>query len=183
MDYEALFDAIHPGFFREPRIAALPEDRAFVEMALDLRGEPPTLEPARCPDGIAFGVYPADAPGLRNAVERVNRDWTRYFTGGERAFCATADDAFVAFCLLSDMGRHQGLHVCGPGCVGTVPERRRQGVGLEMVRRATELLRREGCDLSWIHYTRLERWYGRLGYRTVLRWNCRGFLPDGEDRP
>lgn len=69
-----------------------------------------------------------------------------------------------------------GIHIGGPGCVGTIPEYRRRGIGLEMIRRATEILRKDGYDLSWIHYTPLERWYSKLGYRAILRWNCRGFV-------
>ncbi len=66
--------------------------------------------------------------------------------------------------------------LAGPGCVGTLPQYRKQGIGLEMVRRATLLLKAEGFDLSWIHYTHLERWYGKLGYKTVLRWNREGLI-------
>ena len=100
--------------------------------------------------------------------------------GGGRIFCAFDGDRTAAFCFLSDMGRYQGLRIGGPGCVGTVPEDRRQGIGLEMVRRATEILRRDGFDLSWIHYTHVGPWYMKLGYRPVLRWNSGGLLPGGE---
>ena len=49
-------------------------------------------------------------------------------------------------------------------------------LGLVRVRLATEVLRKEGFGLSWIHYTHLEHWYSRLGYRTVLHWNRNGIL-------
>lgn len=39
-----------------------------------------------------------------------------------------------------------------------------------------DYLKRDGFDLSWIHYTHLEKWYMKLGYEPVLHWNCKGFL-------
>ena len=74
------------------------------------------------------------------------------------------------------MGAAEGLHIGGPGCVGTLPAWRKKGIGLEMVRRATEIFAREGYDVSWIHWTHLEQWYQKLGYKTALRWNKDGFL-------
>ena len=77
---------------------------------------------------------------------------------------------------MDDWGMHDGLRISGPGCVGTVPAYRKKGIGLEMVRRATIMLKEEGFDLSWIHYTHIGPWYEKLGYRTVLRWNGKGFI-------
>ena len=76
------------------------------------------------------------------------------------------------------MGHFNGLNIGGPGCVGTIPEYRRRGIGLEMVRLATEILRNDGFDLSWIHYTHLEHWYMKLGYKPVLKWNSSSILPE-----
>ena len=58
----------------------------------------------------------------------------------------------------------------------TIPEYRKKGIGLEMVRRATMLLKEENFDISWIHYTHLRHWYEKLGYLTILEWNSKGFL-------
>ncbi|MBO4292581.1 MAG: GNAT family N-acetyltransferase [Lachnospiraceae bacterium] len=66
-------------------------------------------------------------------------------------------DSLIAFCILQDYGYHQGYRICAPGCVGTIPEYRRQGIGLGMVQNATQHIK-------------------ELGYETVLRWNCKGFL-------
>ena len=87
-------------------------------------------------------------------------------------------EKIASFCVLEDIGVIDGMRIGAPGCVGTVPEYRRRGIGLEMVRRATETLRREGYDISWIHFTHLAGWYSKLGYSTVLRWNRGGFLPE-----
>lgn len=178
MDYEALFHRLHPGFFGQEGIRRLPEDRVFTELVMDLRGPQPDVPPVSCPAGIAFGVYDGPLDALQAAVRRVDESWVRYFGGGQRIFCALDGENVAAFCVLDDMGRFDGLRIAGPGCVGTVPEYRRRGIGLEMVRRATETLKREGFDLSWIHYTHLADWYARLGYRPELRWNRSGICAE-----
>ena len=60
---------------------------------------------------------------------------------------------------------------------GVTPEYRNKGVGLVMVRDVTSILKEEGYDISYIHYTGVAPWYRKLGYRTVLKWNKHGFLP------
>ena len=176
MDHEQLFGQMFSGFFQEPGIAGQPEDRVFAELAMDLRRETPRLTAFVRPDGLVFDVYRGEPLALADAVSRVDEGWTKYFDGSEPAFCALDRGRIAAFCLLSDWGSHGGIHVGGPGCVGTVPEYRRKGIGLELVRQATCLLKEQGFDISWIHYTHLERWYQKLGYRTVLQWNRNGIL-------
>ncbi len=177
MNYTQLFDCLHPGFFEQDGIRALPEEAVFTELALELRGENPETASVPCPDGITFGEYHGPLEALRDAVRQVDENWVKYFREGERFFCAEENGRIVSFCILDDMGSFQGLHIGGPGCVGTLPECRGRGIGLELVRQATQTLRQDGFDLSWIHYTHLERWYMKLGYRPVLRWNCSGVLP------
>ena len=178
MNYEELFNALHPGFFRQEHIRSLPENAVFTELAMDLRESVPHMPPAACPPGITFGEYAGDFSAVQNAVRQVEEGWLPYFKPGGRVFCALDGEKIASFCLLDEMGEFRGLRIGGPGCVGTVPEYRRRGIGLAMVQRATEILRREGFDLSWIHYTHLAPWYAKLGYRPVLRWNSRGFLPE-----
>jgi beta-N-acetylhexosaminidase len=43
---------------------------------------------------------------------------------------------------------------------------RNRGIGLTLAAYATDVLRREGFRHSYLGYTWLEQWYGRLGYRT-----------------
>ncbi|MBR5226313.1 MAG: GNAT family N-acetyltransferase, partial [Clostridia bacterium] len=70
----------------------------------------------------------------------------------------------------------QGLRIGAPGCVGTIPAYRRQGIGLKLVQNATAILKQRGYDLSYIHYTGVGHWYARLGYQTILKWNAQGIM-------
>ncbi len=45
-----------------------------------------------------------------------------------------------------------------------------------MVKHVTQILKEEGYDYSYIHYTYLAPWYERLGYKTVIKWNRDGIL-------
>ena len=183
MNYTELFLSMHPGFFREESIRALPRDWTFTELVMDLRNNLPDVKPPHCPNGITFREYHGELTALRDAVRQVDEDWVQYFKEGYRFYCAFDGEKIIAFCNLADLGQFQGLHIGGPGCVGTIPEFRRQGIGLEMVRLATETLRQDGFDLSWIHYTHLAHWYIKLGYQPVLRWNSGGILLDMEREP
>lgn len=178
MDYAKLFDSLHPGFFQQESIRTLPGDLVYTELVMDLCGELPDVTPSPCFNGITFGEYHGDFLALRDAVRQVDKDWVQYFREENRFYCAFDGAKIVSFCNLDDMGHFQGIHIGGPGCVGTIPEFRRQGIGLEMVRLATETLRQEGFDLSWIHYTHLVHWYRKLGYQPVLKWNSGGILPN-----
>ena len=179
MNYIELFNSLHPDFFLEEYIRTMPENHIFAELIMDLRVDTPKATSHR-PDGITFGEYRGDVEALREAVRQVDEDWMQYFNEGDRFFCAFDGERIVAFCILSDMGTFQGLRIGGPGCVGTIPEYRKRGIGLEMVRLVTEVLKRDDFDLSWIHHTHLEHWYMKLGYRSVLRWNSSGILRDTE---
>ena len=179
MDYEELFHSLFPGFFNDPGIRSMPENQVSTELILDLRKKTPISVPFTDPGGILFGEYHGDFGKLKEAVGRVEEEWVQYFDEGNRVYCAFDGEQVISFCILSDWGNHAGLHIGGPGCVGTIPEYRRKGIGLEMVRRGTMILKEEGFDLSWIHYTHVGPWYEKLGYRNVLRWNCKGFIASG----
>lgn len=181
MNYTELFKCLHPDFFKEKSICSLPKDWIFTELVMDLRQDLPNEVVPCCINGITFGEYHGDLAALHDAVRQVDDDWVQYFKEDCRFYCAFKGEKIVAFCILDDMGRFQGLHIGGPGCVGTIPQFRRQGIGLEMVRLATETLRQEGFDLSWIHYTHLAHWYMKLGYQPVLQWNSSGILKNTDD--
>lgn len=178
MNYAELFYFMHPDFFKKERIRTLPKDKVFTELVMDLRETVPEMMPSRPQDEITFGEYHGRLAPLLEAVARVDEGWVQEYTEEERYYCAFDGEKIAAFCCLSDMAQFQGLHIGGPGCVGTLPEYRRRGIGLEMVRLATETLRQDGFDISWIHYTHLENWYKKLGYRPVLRWNSGGMIAE-----
>ena len=175
-DWRAMFEQRHPGFFDQPSVRAVPLQRPMEEMVLALGAFDPEAVRIPVPEGIRFGRYEGPIGPLRALVGRVDPGWPELFAPGERIYCAREGDRLASFCLLEDMGEYAGLRIGGPGCVGTLPEYRRQGIGLEMVRRATAILKEEGFDVSYIHYTGFARWYARLGYRTVLRWCGEGFI-------
>ena len=87
-------------------------------------------------------------------------------------FCATVGGEIASFCILgyndttilNDGAKRMG----SIGCVGTVPDFMRRGIGLEMVAEAAKLLLQRGCDDIFIHYTAVYDWYSRLGFKTRL---------------
>lgn len=144
----------------------------FCEMALPLRDFVPP--PYSAPDNVRFGFYDGDISALRAAVSAVDEEWVQYFEDGGCFFCCFYGGEIAAFCIvggdeicaLSDGKRKIG----SIGCVGTVPQFRRKGLGLHMTALAADWLKACGCDSVFIHYTHLEHWYARLGAEAFLRF-------------
>ena len=182
MDYKALFHLMHPGFFDKAFIRNLDPEEVFDEQILALSDFDVHELEIPIPEGITFGFFQGDHEELLAAVQEVEEDWAQYFQKDDRVFCAFHEGKPVSFCLTDSMGEYDmdGRHIriAGPGCVGTVPAYRRKGIGLKMVQLATEALKREGYDYSYIHYTAVGHWYGRLGYKTILKWNAKGLLEE-----
>lgn len=176
MNYKDAFLRLNPGFFEQEHIRTLPENEVYSELILDLRCALPDIPLPPCPENIHFGRYQGSMAPLRQAVSLVDEEWVQYFNKEDACFCAFDGEKIVAFCSISAMGKVDGLSVSGPGCVGTIPAYRRQGIGLKLVQLATKEIKKDGYALSWIHYTYLPKWYMKLGYQPVLRWNCNGFL-------
>lgn len=176
MNYADMFNQLHPGFFEKEYIRSLPAEHIFDEQILDLRAFSVEDVKIDCPAHITFGLYKGDMAVLREAVLEVDEDWVEYFSEGDQVYCAFDGDQVVSFCLLDEFGRYEGLRIGGPGCVGTIPSHRKQGIGLKMVQNATAMLKEAGFDLSYIHYTYVAHWYARLGYKTVVRWNTKGIV-------
>lgn len=174
VNWRALFDALHPGFFERPSIRRIPAGRTYEEMALWLADFSLDAVNIPVPEGVTFGCWTGDIGALRRQVARVDGTWPELFREDTRVYCACDGGMLASFCMLEDMGEYNGLRVAGPGCVGTLPEYRRRGIGLKMVQNATAILKAEGYDLGYIHYTGVAPWYARLGYGTVLRWNGEG---------
>ena len=147
----------------------------YEEMERELNGFSAADFSLPVPEGVQFGLYKGDLPTLHAAVRAVEEDWVQYFQADSPVFCATLNGKIASFCiaeawengLLSD-GKNK---VGAPGCVGTVPAFRRQGIGLKMVALACEELKKQGCGVGFIHYTGVAPWYARLGFRTFLSWS------------
>ena len=128
-----------------------------------------------CPDGVSFGyIGKEDGDMLRRTVGSVDPDWVQYFTFESPVFAAKLDGKTVGFCIIdenADTVISSGSNNVGSvGCVGVAPEMRKKGVGLAMVAEAMQSIKQDGCTDAFIHYTYLDKWYGRLGLRTFLRY-------------
>ncbi|MBQ7848969.1 MAG: GNAT family N-acetyltransferase [Clostridia bacterium] len=183
LDYVDLFHHTHPDFFAQPHIRALPSEYIFDEQVLLLADFDPNALDIPVPAYITYGLYTGDHTTLLAAVRDVDEEWAQWFQPDSRTFVAMDGDKVVSFCLLDDFGEYQGLRIGAPGCVGTVPAYRKQGIGLRMIQLATQMLKDDGYDLSWIHYTHVGHWYARLGYQTVVRWNSRGIVGNESSAP
>lgn len=178
INYADLFSHIQPNFFAQEHIRSLPADHIFDEQVLFLADFDPSAVQIDAPAHIAYGLYTGDHAALQEAVRAVDPDWMEYFQPGDRVFAACDGDKVASFCLLDGFGEYQGLKIGAPGCVGTVPAYRKQGIGLKMIQLATQQLKADGYDLGYIHYTSVGHWYARLGYKTVVRWNCSGIVSE-----
>ena len=176
INYIDLFHHIQPDFFAQEHIRSLPAGEIFDEQAMLLADYDPTAVQLGAPAHITYGLFTGDVAALQEAVRAVDEDWVEYFQEGDRVFAAMDGNRVASFCLLDDFGEYQGLKIGAPGCVGTVPAYRKQGIGLRMIQLATQQLKDDGYDLSWIHYTAVGHWYAKLGYQTVVRWNCHGLV-------
>lgn len=144
----------------------------FVEMELALSGF--SVAEAQLPENAEFGFYKGGIETLRRAVWEVDEDWVQYFDEDGLFFCCFMDGEIASFCIIGedeDCLLSDGSAKIGSiGCVGTVPKFRRRGTGLHMVALGAQWLKEQGCDKVFIHYTHLEKWYGKLGARTFQRF-------------
>lgn len=179
-DYIALLDSMYPGFFEKETVRNMPEEWICDEMILSLDELEPDKYEKELDDVISFGYYEGDLEEIKKVVRQVVDYWAESYNGKHRIFCGYFGGKVVSFCLVEDKGVHningRELKIGGPGCVGTLPEYRNKGIGLTMVKKVTEILKAEGYDYSYIHFTGVAPWYEKLGYKTILRWNKHGVL-------
>lgn len=179
-DYILLFNSIHPDFFKSEYIIKRPEKAVSDEMFLLLSEFDAHKYEKQFDDKITFGYFHGNCSELKTAVEKVEPSWYVYFDEKSSIYCGYDSGRIVSFCLIDDMGTHEingrRLRIGGPGCVGTLPEYRNRGIGLTMVNKATEILKENGYDYSYIHFTGVAKWYEKLGYKTELQWNKYGII-------
>lgn len=151
------------------------EDGMYAEMSMELADYEEKRLPV--PDNIRFGFFTGDIQLLREAVEKVDDDWVQYFQEGGSFFCGFDGEKIVSFCSVEEDANcliSDGKSKIGSiGCVGTIPEYRKRGIGLCMVALATNYLKKQGCDKGYIHYTHLDHWYAKLGYQTFARFSLK----------
>ena len=179
-DYEALFLEMHPGFFEKEYIRSMKEEWICEEMILRLDEFDPSSYSKSFDSGISFGIFQGSLNELHAAVEQVVPEWVKLYDDRSRVYCGFINGKIASFCIIENMGEHfldgRRIKIGGPGCVGTVPEYRKKGIGLIMVKNVTQILKEERYDFSYIHYTGVAPWYHKLGYRTILKWNKHGIL-------
>lgn len=192
-----LFNHMRPDFFTREEVRSIPKDDIRTEMALALtEGKEAGVEGAASAqtesacagtgasalEGVRFGYYQGRMDRLHEAVRKVEPDWVQWFGEEAVCYCGLAGERIVSFCLVIDYGTHvfggKRASFAGPGCVGTVPEYRRRGIGERMVMNVTQILREKGYDYSYIHDTGVADWYGKMGYRPLVRWNGSGFVEE-----
>lgn len=173
-----LFNSIYPDHFGREVVRNLPDELYFDEMILPLNEFDLNKYDKKLGDNISFGFYEGDLGKIKNEVEKVVKYWGQSFNGKHRIYCGYIDGEIASFCLVKNMGVHningREYKIGGPGCVGTLPEFRNKGIGLTMVRNVTQILKAEGYDYSYIHFTGIAQWYEKLGYKTCVRWNKNG---------
>ena len=178
--YESLFMEMHPGYFEREYVRAIPDDEPASEMMLLLSDFDEDIYPKTFGDEVTFGYYEGELDDLLKAVEKVVPHWTQFFGEDCRVYCGFVNGEIASFCQIQDFGEYrvgdENWKIGGPGCVGTIPEYRNRGIGLAMVRNVTKILKDESYDHSYIHYTYETAWYSKLGYKTFVQWNGKGFV-------
>lgn len=143
-----------------------------LEMKMSLSDFLPDSAPP-CPENVTFGyIEKSRREELLSAVEAVDDDWVQYFDFESPIFAAQTEGKIAGFCIIDVNAEtivSNGKNNVGIiGCVGVAPQYRRRGIGLAMVAKAMEDIKQKGCDDLFIHYTYLDRWYGKLGIKTFL---------------
>lgn len=171
-----LFQGVPEGpvvdFFRERGYRA---QWSSVNMSLSLGGfslEKMDIPPG--PEGLSYRFAEAgDREALLAAVKEAKSTWTSIFeTCQDPVLLAVLEGEIAGFLILDPEGGHfsaPGQRVGSIGCVGVVPARREQGVGLRMVAHGADWLKSQGSTQAELRYTWLESWYGRLGFSTTCR--------------
>ena len=178
--YCDLFMSLHPGFFERESIRSIAKGIVYDEQIMWLKDFDENKYVKEHDASVSFGYYEGDSEKLLEAVGQVEDGWLDIYKSPHRVYCGYINGEIASFCIIEDMGLHEfegkAVHVGGPGCVGTVPKFRNRGIGLTMVKQATQILKDEGYDIGYIHYTGVGTWYEKLGYETIVKWDCDGIV-------
>ena len=130
--------------------------------------------------GLGVDFVTADEAKLERAVVDFvaveEPEWKAYFAQAaleERGqdillACRTGGGEILGACLLESPSQRWALRlrqpVRAPGCILTAQAAQGQGIGMALTARATEILQARGCRTSFLGWTWLVDWYGKLGY-------------------
>lgn len=179
-----LFEDMHPGFFEKEDIKKMPEKWVCDELIMKLDEFDESKYSKKLADNVTFGIYEGDLEELKSYVRRVVEYWADIYENckNEKFYCGYVDGKIASFCIIENMGEHtvngQTYKIGGPGCVGTLPEYRNMGIGLTMIMNATKILKDEGYDYSYIHFTGEAKWYQKAGYEPLVQWNKHGIIEE-----
>ncbi len=129
------------------------------------------------PENVTYRLAKdSDKEELLKAVQAAEPGWTDLYRNcDDDILLAICDDKIVAFEMINENGgiftkEDNIIHGC-IGCVGTIPQYRKRGIGLDMTANAVQRLRALGCDKVQLLYLVLDKWYGKLGfYITSTQW-------------
>lgn len=126
---------------------------------------------------VEFHFFDGDIKELQEKVAIVDSTWPQYFTNPANIFCGYYKGQLASFCCVDEecdcIISEPGIKVGTIGCVGTVPEFRKKGIGLRMVDLSSIYLKENGCKKCYISYTHIDYWYSRLGYKTFARFTLK----------
>lgn len=142
------------------------------EMLMPLKDFSMENYPHRGHEIAEYGWFHGGMEEIHKAVASVDESWIPYYTNPGNIFVARAGGEIASFCLVDTDCQNYLTDAYGrvgmPGCVGTVPKFRNQGIAIEMIARATQYLKEQEMDISFIFYTGVGRWYEKIGYKTFL---------------
>jgi len=103
-------------------------------------------------------------------------DWVRYFedSQNENIFIVKLNNKIVGSVLL--FGKEGFVWnklldgAGGFGALGVAESCRGKGIGLALAAKATEILRQRGVKSSFLGWTYLDKWYGKLGYEVWRKY-------------
>lgn len=123
------------------------------------------------PDAVSFSYAGAeDHKALPTLVARVNPNWVRYFTPDRTVLLAKEGGETVGFAILEEGYYALDNSVGSVGCVGVLPERRRQGIGRALVARAVTCLKERGYTACELRYVSSADFYSPLGFTVTRRF-------------